>query len=133
MTTTTPQQRGCFFYVRRGIKWTGITVLVLILAGVAYQLIATEIDRRNYAAPGQLYEVNGKQMHLNCMGEGSPTVILESGGFSFSIEWYWVQRQLAKTNRVCAYDRAGTGWSEASDQPRTAYQIVEELHTLLDV
>jgi len=42
-----------------------------------------------------------------------------------------VQPQVAKITRVCAYDRAGFGWSDLSPKPRTAQNIVEELHILL--
>jgi pimeloyl-ACP methyl ester carboxylesterase len=130
--TTVPRRRGCRFLVRRVLKWSFIGLLLLVIIGVVYQAIATESDKRTYAAPpGQLYTVDGLVMHLHCMGEGAPTIILEAGGYSFSTEWYWVHRQLAKTNRTCAYDRAGTGWSEPSTEPRTAVQIAKELHGLL--
>jgi hypothetical protein len=79
----------------RVLKWVGVGLVLLIGAGVVFQTIATALDKNAYAPRGQLYDVNGHKMHLNCVGEGSPTVVLESGGFSFSLEWYWVQRQLA--------------------------------------
>src|SRR5919112_4782707 len=47
------------------------------------------------------------------------------------IDWQLVQPEMAKFARVCTYDRAGMGWSEAGSQPRTSRQIVRELHTLL--
>ncbi len=112
-------------------KWFGITLITLIVTGLIYQAAATEIDRRNFQAPGRMIAVNGRQMHIDCQGSGSPTVILEAGGYSFSAEWFWVQRQLAPVQRVCAYDRAGNGWSEPGPEPRSALQIVYELHTLL--
>jgi len=70
-------------------------------------------------------------LHINCVGEGSPTVILEAANLGMSAHWVRVQRQLAKTTRVCSYDRAGMGWSEAGPEPRDARQISSELHTLL--
>jgi pimeloyl-ACP methyl ester carboxylesterase len=70
-------------------------------------------------------------MHINCMGEGGPTVILEAANFAMSAHWVRVQQQLAQTTRVCAYDRAGMGWSERGPEPRDARQISSELHTLL--
>jgi pimeloyl-ACP methyl ester carboxylesterase len=127
-----PRRRGCWLYVRRVLKWSVIGLLLLVVLGVVYQIAATEIDKRTYATPpSQYHTVNGVRMHLHCMGEGSPTIILEAGGYSFSTEWYWIHRQLAKTNRTCAYDRAGAGWSDPSTQSRTAIQIAKELHDLL--
>jgi len=60
-------------------------------------------------------------------------VILESGTPGTSVLWSaWVQPDVAKTTRVCAYDRAGLGWSKAGPGPRDARQIASELHTLLE-
>ena len=118
---------GCLAWVRRGLT----VLLVLALAGVVIQLIATESDRRAYPPPGQLLNVNGHQMHIVCAGEGSPTVILEAGGGHFSSTWAWVQPEVAKSTRVCAYDRAGYGWSEPGPEPRDAQRVADELHTLL--
>ena len=49
----------------------------------------------------------------------------------YSATWIYVQPEVAKTTRVCSYDRAGYGWSDPSPYPRTANWRVEELHTLL--
>jgi pimeloyl-ACP methyl ester carboxylesterase len=65
------------------------------------------------------------------MGEGEPTVILEAGMSGWSTDWILVQPEIAKETRVCAYDRAGYGWSEAGPQPRDSQQVATELHTLL--
>lgn len=62
--------------------------------------------------PGTMVDVGGHKLHLNCPGAGSPTVILEAGASSFSIDWALVQPAVSRTNRVCSYDRAGYGWSE---------------------
>ena len=69
--------------------------------------------------------------YLHCMGTGSPTVLLEAGLGSTSDVWYQVQPQLARSTRVCAYDRAGLGGSDPGPTPRTSATIVSELHTLL--
>jgi pimeloyl-ACP methyl ester carboxylesterase len=63
------------------------------------------------APPGQLIDVSGRKLHLLCAGSGTPTVVLEAGASSFAIDWTLVQRDIARTNRVCSYDRAGMGWS----------------------
>jgi pimeloyl-ACP methyl ester carboxylesterase len=131
------RRRGGLFYVRRGLTWFGLSLIALVFLGVVYQTIATEVDKRNYPPPGQLVDVGGYHLHLYCTGEntgGRATVILETGlggqGATSSI-WAWVQPEVAKTTRVCAYDRAGLGWSESSPQPRDAQHIAAELHALL--
>jgi pimeloyl-ACP methyl ester carboxylesterase len=127
----TARRRGCLFYIKRGLKWLGIALIALVLLGVAYQTIATEIDKHTYAPRGQLYSVNGRQMHLVCVGEGSPAVVLQAGGVAESLWWYRIQNQLAGYTRVCALDRPGLGWSEPANGPREALTIVGELHALL--
>jgi pimeloyl-ACP methyl ester carboxylesterase len=87
-----------------------------------------------YPAPGQLVDIGGWRLHINCTGEVSPsqpTVILEAGLGDFSVEWSLVQPPVSRFARVCSYDRAGDGWSDLGPHPRTMHQIVFELHALL--
>jgi pimeloyl-ACP methyl ester carboxylesterase len=79
-------------------------------------------------------DIGGRSLHLRCKGEGSPTVILEAGGFGTPSEvWRVVMPQIAKQTRVCRYDRANnqTGRSDPAPTPRTAADIVAALHALL--
>ncbi len=72
-------------------------------------------------------------MHINCLGEGSPTVVFDNGlGFG-SFGWNNVPQEVSNFARVCTFDRAGIGWSELSPHPRTLGQINKELHDLLAV
>ena len=54
-------------------------VLILVVAGAIYQYAATRQDAQKYPLPGKMIDVGGFKMHLNCIGEGSPTVILDAG------------------------------------------------------
>jgi pimeloyl-ACP methyl ester carboxylesterase len=123
---------------RRGkgcLQWLGaslVSLVVLMLVGYIYEPIAEAADAKAYPPPGQMVDVGGYRLHINCTGKGSPTVVIESGWGDSSAAWGWVQPELAKTTRVCAYDRAGMGWSESSPQPRTAREFAKELHTLLE-
>ena len=125
-----PKHRG------RGLfRWLiGVVVLVLglILVGAIYESVSEAADTRAYPPPGQMVDVGGYRLHINCTGQGSPTVVIESGWGDSSAGWGWVQPEVAKTTRVCTYDRAGMGWSEASPEPRTAREFAKELHTLLE-
>jgi len=94
--------------------------------------MAEAADAKAYPPPGQLVDVGGYRLHIHCTGEGSPTVVIESGWGDMSATWGWVQPEVAKTTRVCTYDRAGMGWSESSPHPRTAREYAKELHTLLE-
>src|SRR5215216_933258 len=108
-----------------------VVLLVLAVAGAIYQAIATMRAERAYPPPGEMVDVGGYSLHVNCVGQGSPTVILDAGLGEFSAHWVRVQREVSDTTRVCAYDRAGMGWSEMGPEPRDAKQISSELHTLL--
>ena len=105
--------------------------LLLVLAGLAYQAIASVRDARRYPPPGRLVDVGGHRLHVNSTGQGSPVVILDAGVCDCSINWCLVQPEVARFTRVCSYDRAGMGWSEVGPAPRTSGQIVRELHALL--
>src|SRR5215213_3945051 len=124
-------RRGLGSWIRRGLVWMIAGLLALAVIGAIYQVIATQIDQRTYSPPGEMVDVNGHLMHINCMGEGGTTVVLEAANFGMSAHWFRVQQQLGKTTRVCAYDRAGMGWSEPGSELRDARQISSELHTLL--
>ncbi len=125
------RQRGRSFWIRRVLLGLLCSLLVLTGTGALYQTVATAIDQRTYPPPGRLIDVGGYSLHINCLGTGSPTVVLESGMFASSSMWAWVQPDLAQHTRVCAYDRAGMGWSETGPAPRDASNIAAELYTLL--
>jgi pimeloyl-ACP methyl ester carboxylesterase len=123
---------------RRVLRGTGRTLAVLFglivvlgLVGASYEAIAAAGDARRYPPPGQLVDIGGYRLHIQCVGTGSPTVVLDAGLSGSSLDWRLVQPELGRTTRVCAYDRAGMGWSDPGPQPRTPRQIADELHTLL--
>jgi pimeloyl-ACP methyl ester carboxylesterase len=128
-TMTTPKRRG-----RGCLSWLGAglaALLGLALVGYIYEPIAEAADAKVYPPPGQLVDVGGYRLHLKCTGSGSPTVVIEAGLGDWSTSWGFVQSEVAKTTRVCTYDRAGMGWSEAGPLPRDAAHFAKELHTLL--
>ena len=90
---------------------------------------APEVERR-VGKPG-LIDMGGRQLYLICEGEGSPTVVMEAGGRGNSGSWRLVQPFVAGFTHVCAYDRAGTGFSESVPPHDTAQAIADDLHTLL--
>ena len=111
----------------------GFLILIFILAGLTYTASLSARSRLvdENPPPGQLTDVGGYNMHIYCTGQGNPTVILEAGMNDFFVSWSKVQPEIARVARVCSYDRAGLGWSEASPHPRRSDVMAEELHTLL--
>jgi pimeloyl-ACP methyl ester carboxylesterase len=122
------KSRGCLIWLGR----VALSIIGLALVGAIYESLAEAADAKAYPPPGQLVDVGGHRLHINCTGTGSPTVVIEAGLGDWSTTWAaYVQPEVAKTTRVCTYDRAGMGWSEAGPLPRDAAQNAKELHTLL--
>jgi pimeloyl-ACP methyl ester carboxylesterase len=119
---------------------TAIVILVVLLgtlalpvvAGAVYQAIETWRDCRRFSPPGRLVQFNERRMHIHVTGEGTPTVVFESGMGASCLSWTLVQPQVAQFSRAVSYDRAGHGWSDSAPEPRTARQIAQELNTLLN-
>jgi pimeloyl-ACP methyl ester carboxylesterase len=121
---------------RRRRPWRSLWVIGMLLGlaaacGASYQQRMARLEERRYPPPGTLVDVGGHRLHLSCTGRGRPTVILEAGLPGSSLDWTLVQPKLAKLTTVCAYDRAGYGWSEPGPRPRTSLRITDELHALL--
>lgn len=87
------------------------------------------------AAPGQLIDVGGgRRLHLLCKGDAEgPSVILEAGLSQYPavLAFGKAQETIAEFARVCLYDRAGLGWSDALPGPRTHGDMADDLHRLL--
>ncbi len=109
-----------------------IIIILSIPVGAAYQAIATTIEDRLFPPPGTLVEVDGEQMHLFCQGEGSPTVVFESGMGNSGYSFLNIHKQLAGRTRVCLYDRPSLGWSAVNEQWYMKDQVSQHLHNLLE-
>jgi pimeloyl-ACP methyl ester carboxylesterase len=82
----------------------------------------------------KVFDIGGRGLFLLCEGKGSPTVLLESGMGDSISTWQRVMPALSEQTRVCAYDRAGLGFSDPPTvRPRTSQDIALDLHKLLAV
>jgi pimeloyl-ACP methyl ester carboxylesterase len=117
------------------LKRTGLGVGALLLTlaavGFGYEHVMAAADARSFPPPGRTPLVNGRAMHLNCQGTGSPTIVMDAGLGGWSMDWSAVQTSIARSSRVCTYDRPGLGWSSPRPEPRDAQHAVDELHALL--
>ena len=84
-----------------------------------------------YAEPGQLVDIGGRRINLQCMGTNGPTIVLMSGIFSWSLIWYKTQSVIAQKARVCAFDRANYGFSDPTPRPQILSEVVDDLHKAL--
>lgn len=119
----------------RTLRIIGFSIAALLLligaAGYEYQHIEWRADALRTPEAGRLENAGGPRLLLNCSGQGSPVVILESGLGDAAGEWRLVQPEIARLTRVCSYDRAGYGASDPGAMPRTSERIARELHALL--
>jgi hypothetical protein len=115
----------------RWLLYPLLAVLLLASIGGGYQTVRESIEATANPMPGQLIDVGGHRLHLSCTGSGSPTVVLEPGMGGASLDMAWIAQAVARDSRVCVYDRAGRGWSDAADGPQDAAQTATDLHTLL--
>lgn len=119
------------------------TIIVAVIAGAIYQRLGSLRDARELPPPGRLIAAGGRRLHLYCLGDdvgesdgrrdtdGRVSVIFESGLAASSLNWRIVQEQVAQFARVCAYDRAGYGWSARARGSRSARVSAADLDRLL--
>ena len=131
MKNHSTRKKGCLTCPGRIFGGAMALILLLAIAGIIYQNQATVRDQQAYPPPGVMFDTGDDQLHMHCMGEGSPTIVLEAGLGESSLSWHLVQAEAAQTTRVCAYDRAGLGWSEGVKEPLSSAEIAQDLHTLL--
>jgi pimeloyl-ACP methyl ester carboxylesterase len=115
----------------------GLTILLLLivsapLAGWIYQRAMESRDDARYPPPGRRVAVDGRRMHIFCEGSGSPTVIIEQGIGAQSLAWAPLNHRMSSITTVCAYDRAGMGYSDPLDHPTPAAEVARRLHALLE-
>jgi pimeloyl-ACP methyl ester carboxylesterase len=117
--------------IRRWLLTAAAILMFVVFAGATYQGVATALERRKFPHPGRMVKAGEHQLHIYCSGKGSPTVVLEAGAAGMSAAWGWVQPQVATMTRVCSYDRAGLGWSEAGDDRYEPGLVAPALQALL--
>jgi pimeloyl-ACP methyl ester carboxylesterase len=115
-------------------RWLLTSVLVVLaltaVGGTVEDVAAVRIGH-TYPAPGRTYAVGDHRLHLDCRGQGGPTVVLFNGLGEFSASWARITEPVSATTRVCAYDRAGQGWSDDAGKPQDGVAAAADLHALL--
>jgi pimeloyl-ACP methyl ester carboxylesterase len=108
---------------RASLAGLWLITVSLAITGALYEMIGRWRDARRFPQRGHLVHAGSIRMNIDCSGQGSPTVILESGSGGPSLDWLMVQPEVAKFSRVCSYDRAGYGWSDSGPEPRSSLQL----------
>ena len=104
----------------------------LRLLTAAFFACAADIPASSYLQPHQLVALgNGRHLNMFCLGQGAPTVLLDAGLGSSLSDWRKVQGAIAGFTRVCSYERAGYGFSDAAPAPADVTRAITDLHNLV--
>ena len=128
-----------FTQVRRHLRGRGrwlivpvVATLLLTAVGGALATVTAAPGRTAQSASGQMIGVGGHRLYIECRGSGSPVVVLQIGLGGTAADWGRIAPTVADSTTVCAYDRAGHGWSDEAAGPQDGIAIASDLHTLLE-
>lgn len=108
-----------------------IALLILVSLGSGFETVSQAMMAGAQPAQGQLIDVGGHRLYLDCTGSGSPTVVLEPGAGLKASDLEFIAPAVARETRVCVYDRAGRGRSDPAKTSQDGAQPAIDLHTLL--
>jgi len=110
-----------------------LCIVLAVIADACAQTASVQTNRTSETPhlAGRMVNLGGYQLHLYCVGEGKPTVILSAGAGDLSTDWALVQSKVADFTRVCSYDRSGAAWSDLGPKPRTLDQEAFDLYRLI--
>lgn len=113
---------------------TALAALCLAAPLAACETMFESQALRDHPAPGQLVDVGGgRRIQIDCRGEGSPTIVFQSGGDLLgALAWTPVMEQAATKSRACAYSRAGILWSDPASGAFDPAEVARDLHAALD-
>jgi pimeloyl-ACP methyl ester carboxylesterase len=117
--------------IRKILKWLGIGLFTLLVAGAIYQQIGLLLDNQLGPPQSQIVNVEGRAVHVACAGQGPRTYVLDAGAGAGVFEWWRLQPLLLSSGRVCAFDRAGLGWSAAADGGHDGLAAANQLAALV--
>jgi pimeloyl-ACP methyl ester carboxylesterase len=126
-------RRSLDSWSRRALLYPALFVLSLIAVGGAVSTVMAATSSNPAPTSGRTYLANGHRLYLNCVGSGSPTVVLFNGLGEWTPNWAWVQSYVSAARRVCAFDRAGEGWSGGRAVREDGHQMASDVHALLQV
>jgi pimeloyl-ACP methyl ester carboxylesterase len=107
-------------------------LLALVMVGCSLGEGGTGASQKKKAPEGTFDLPNGRSLYIECRGSGSPTIVFEVGLKEPRSDVSYVQDTLARKCMACSYDRANNGQSGKAPTPRTAGDVVNDLHQLLE-
>ena len=104
------------------------------LVGVLWQFVMVQSEKEKYDVPGEYVNLNTYQAHYYTKGQGDLVFcfITGSGTPCAYTDFYALQNRLADIGQTITFDHAGSGWSTATQAPRTIENLIDELSMLID-
>jgi pimeloyl-ACP methyl ester carboxylesterase len=113
------------------LKCVALALAGLCALGLVYQLAGDACDAR-YAPPrSEMISVDGYAIHFVCTGHGRRTYLLDAGATVGAFEWDYVVPLLARSGRVCAFDRPGLGWSEDTGDSHDVSALAKRIASIV--
>ena len=109
-----------------------VVVAPAAFSAATYEHVSAWRDGRILKQVGRSVDIGGRTLNIHCAGDGSPTVVLVSGGTAPGYVWTPSQRGIAAFTRACWYDRAHIGWSDSGPDPAWGRQAAQDLHRLVE-
>lgn len=131
MLRKTEKSKGCLVRIGQFVLVIVVLFGMGLVAGGLYQQASMNRDRLEYVSSHNVVVVDGVDMHIRCTGEGSPTVVFESGAGTPYLNWWEIQEAISQEVRTCVYDRQNIGWSAYTGDMPTSEFTAQTLHTLL--
>lgn len=116
--------------LKRSIKAVLAAGAALLVGGVGLGALQAS-SGGTLPTRGRFHAVGDASLYMECRGRGAPAIVLEAGATGFAETWSWVQSDLARDHRVCAYDRAGLGRSTGGSGRFNPVESVDRLDALL--
>jgi pimeloyl-ACP methyl ester carboxylesterase len=108
-----------------------IGTLLVFAVGGGLTTLGAATGSNESAPSGQMIDVGGRSLYIECTGSGTPTVVLQAGLGESSSSWARIAPSVAASTTVCAYDRAGHGRSDEVGTPQDGIALASDLHILL--
>jgi pimeloyl-ACP methyl ester carboxylesterase len=116
----------------RHFPFIALALLAVVVVGCSSGEGETGASQNKKAPKGTFELPNGHSLYIECRGSGSPTVVFEVGLEEPRSDVSYVQDTLARKYMACSYDRANNGKIGKAPTPRTAGDVVNDLHQLLE-
>ena len=116
----------------RWLPFIALALIAVVMVGCSLGEGGSGASQNEKAPKGTFDLPNGRSLYIECRGSGSPTVVFEVGLEEPISDVSYVQDTLAREYMTCSYDRANNGDSGKAPTPRTAGDVVSDLHQLLE-